>query len=127
MSAINTSRLETRVWNKISKSMHEVAILDYKNQKAMYYDKNGKLHSVSFDNAVIMQKTGLGDDSPEKKDICENDIVICDGEQRVVEYIGTDCQFLARSLDSKEELYKELDSISNIVVVGNIFENPSKE
>lgn len=116
-----------RAWDKISKKMFPVMMIDFAQPHVMIEEINGLLCERDFDEIELMQSTGLKDKND--KEIFDGDIVkftITNGFNYVVdEYGAVSYEFgdfyvingLAKYLIS------DIDT-NEVEVIGNEFENP---
>lgn len=117
-----------RAWHKELKMMFEVKSLVYTLRLARLENRNNVFPSrtCSFDDIILMQSTGLKD---------KNDTEIFEGD--VVEYIDGEFSFIGKVIKSTlgtyvtgidnhsfEDFTDETTMISDVSVVGNIYENP---
>ena len=120
-----------RAWDKISKKMFPVTMIDFGQSYVMIEEINELLCKRDFDEIEIIQSTGLFDKNG--KEIYEGDIVRfsdCDDDVYITpvvwdkNYACFGVSFSGGypiSFDYLEEFYTELKDIE---VVGNIYENP---
>lgn len=116
-----------RAWDKISKKMFPVMMIDFGQSYVMIEEINGLWCERDFDEIEIMQSTGLFDKNG--KEIYEDDIVritLTDGFRYVVGEDGAvkyklGAFYILNGLD--EYLISDFH-IDDIEVVGNIYENP---
>ena len=120
-----------RAWDKISKKMFPVTMIDFGQSYMMIEEINELLCKRDFDEIEIIQSTGLFDKNG--KEIYEGDIVRfsdCDDDVYITpvvwdkNYACFGVSFSGGypiSFDYLEEFYTELKDIE---VVGNIYENP---
>lgn len=119
--------LKFRAWDKISKKMFPVMMIDFGQSYVMIEEINGLWCERDFDEIEIMQSTGLFDKNG--KEIYEDDIVritLTDGFRYVVGEDGAvkyklGAFYILNGLD--EYLISDFH-IDDIEVVGNIYENP---
>ena len=119
-----------RVWDTVKKSMSEVQAIVYTEEKVypVYYKVVRRY--VPFSEAVLMQSTGLFDNSIPKKEIFENDIVEWEHKDTgqlvrgIVKY-DTELGFWGMT----DVRFNDLTAIGylanqRVTVLGNIYENP---
>lgn len=119
-----------RAWDKIKKNMHEVQAIVYIEEKVYPIYQKMKYRYIPFDEAILMQSTGLFDKN--SKEIFEGDIIEWwyskgefisqKGKFEVVWENGAFCP----GKDSDETLFYFLECCEDdwYSVVGNIYENP---
>lgn len=120
-----------RAWDKISKKMFPVMMIDFGQSYVMIEEINGLWCERDFDEIELMRFTDLKDKNG--REIYEGDIIRffdCDGDGYTVpvvwdnDYACFGVSFswgYPISFDYLEEFYTELKDIE---VVGNIYENP---
>lgn len=122
-------RLKFRAWDKISKKMFPVMMIDFGQSYVMIEEINGLWCERDFDEIELMRFTGLKDKNG--REIYEGDIVRyeCCPEIYVEEviYDNKHCNF--GTIDKDGETFSFGALISDIhvgcfEVIGNIYENP---
>ena len=111
-----------RMWNEIISRLHSVDGLYFDREVAQYKDEVGVSRLIKFQNAILMQSTGLYDKNG--KEIFEGDILgTNDGLLNgVVEY-RTDLGMWTNDL-LRYNNFERLCSIANSrEIIGNIYEN----
>ena len=120
-----------RMWNEIISRLHSVDGLYFDREVAQYKDEVGVSRLIKFQNAILMQSTGIFDKNG--KEIFEGDIIrynidvvdikrhptlgfytVLDGREG---FFGD-----GMSIDDFEEDAKEFSKTAEII--GNIYENP---
>ena len=121
-----------RMWNEIISRLHSVDGLYFDREVAQYKDEVGVSRLIKFQNAILMQSTGLKDKNG--KEIFEGDIVT-DGEfARIVQYHQTlgfymfdeegNERFFSDSA-TLEDFEEDAKIVSEILeIIGNVYENP---
>lgn len=121
-----------RMWNEIISRLHSVDGLYFDREVAQYKDEVGVSRLIKFQNASLMQSTGLKDKNG--KEIFEGDIVT-DGEfARIVQYHQTlgfymfdeegNERFFSDSA-TLEDFGEDAKIVSEILeIIGNVYENP---
>lgn len=121
-----------RMWNEIISRLHSVDGLYFDREVAQYKDEVGVSRLIKFQNAILMQSTGLKDKNG--KEIFEGDIVT-DGEfARIVQYHQTlgfymfdeegNERFFSDSA-TLEDFGEDAKIVSEILeIIGNVYENP---
>lgn len=117
-----------RAWDKISKKMFPVMMIDFVQSYVMIEEINGLLCERDFDDVELMQYTGLKDENG--REIYEGDVVRyeCCFESYVEEVIYDDkhCNFGTIDKDEKTFSFDVLISdfdVDCFEVVGNKYEN----
>ena len=111
-----------RAWHKPMQRMSEVLAISYERQKVKIRHLRGTTHiTVTFDDVVIMQSTGLFDKNG--NEIFEGDIVHAYSEGArligVIEYFDN-----AYCIKDKNGIYNSLwINTEHYEVVGNIYQN----
>lgn len=119
-----------RAWDKISKKMFPVGIIDYTIHSIYIKQPNGFYSERDFDRVELMQFTGLKDKNG--KEIYEGDIVrfydYYNEYTKSVVFIESSAGFgvewsknFSMSFDGVSEYY---ELINYFEVIGNIYENP---
>ena len=115
-----------RAWDKISKNMFPVMMIDFGQSYVMIEEINGLWCERDFDEIELMQSTGLIDE--DGKEIFEGDILkTYDGELAKVVWNKELACWEAEFLDEIVDLSEVADVKSNrsdCEIVGNIYENP---
>lgn len=115
-----------RAYHKELKMMYEVLAIDLFNKAVTVKFDKEHYRVYSFDDVILMQLTGLFD---------KNGVEIFEGD--VVEYIDGEFSFIGKVIKSTlgtyvtgidnhsfEDFTDETTMISDVSVVGNIYENP---
>lgn len=116
-----------RVWDTVKKAMHDVQAIVYTEERVYpIYSKLIRKY-IPFGEAILMQYTGLKD---------KNGVEIFEGD--VVEYIDGEFSFIGKVIKSQlgtyvtgsdnhsfEDFTDETTMVSDISVLGNIYENPN--
>lgn len=117
-----------RAWDKISKKMFPVMMIDFGQSYVMIEEINGLWCERDFDDIELMQSTGLKDKNG--REIYEGDVVRyeCCFESYVEEVIYDDkhCNFGTIDKDEKTFSFDALISdfdVDCFEVVGNKYEN----
>lgn len=121
-----------RAWDKISKKMFPVMMIDFGQSYVMIEEINGLWCERDFDEIELMRLTGLKDKNG--KEIFEGDIVKYKyGVNTFTEVVTYDKDFAGFGLVDDDgygstvftfgELAEDVD-FSSLEVVGNIYENP---
>lgn len=118
-----------RAWHKELKMMFEVLAIDFFNKAVTVKFDKEHYRIYSFDDIILMQSTGLFD---------KNGVEIFEGD--VVEYIDGEFSFIGKVIKSPlgtyvigidnhsfEDFTDETTMVSDVSVVGNIYENPELE
>ena len=118
-----------RMWNEIISRFHSVDGLYFDREVAQYKDEVGVSRLIKFQNAILMQSTGLYDKNG--KEIFEGDILGVDTDEEIVNLnIYWDSKHALFMFESKK--YNEKDLLAELVedntypfeIIGNIYENP---
>ena len=118
-----------RVWDTVKKAMSEVQAIVYAEEKVYpIYFKEIRRY-IPFSEAILMQSTGLFDNSTPKKEIFENDIVEWEHKDTgqlvrgIVKY-DTELGFWGMT-DVRFNDLTPIGYLSNqrVTVLGNIYEN----
>ena len=118
-----------RIWNEIISRLHSVDGLYFDREVAQYKDEVGVSRLIKFQNAILMQSTGLYDKNG--KEIFEGDILGVDTDEEIVNLnIYWDSKHALFMFESKK--YNEKDLLAELVedntypfeIIGNIYENP---
>ena len=121
-----------RAWDKISKKMFPVMMIDFGQSYVMIEEINGLWCERDFDEIELMRFTGLKDKNG--REIYKGDIIRffdCDGDGYTVPVVWDNdyaCfsvdwgSNMLTSFDYLEEFYTDLKDIE---VIGNIYENLS--
>ena len=115
-----------RAWDKISKTMFPVMMIDFGQSYVMIEEINGLWCERGFDEVELMQSTGLVD--MYDKEIFEGDVLkMFDGELAKViwnkELACWEAEFLSEIVDLSEVADIQSNR-SDCEIVGNIYENP---
>lgn len=112
-----------RMWNEIISRLHSVDGLYFDREVAQYKDEVGVSRLIKFQNAILMQSTGLVDKNG--KEIFEGDILgTNDGLLNgVVEY-RTDLGMWTNDLLRYNNFERLCSVVSDREIIGNIYENP---
>ena len=118
-----------RVWDTVKKAMSEVQAIVYTEEKVYpIYFKEIRRY-IPFSEAIIMQSTGLFDNSTPKKEIFENDIVEWEHKDTgqlvrgIVKY-DTELGFWGMT-DARFNGLRAIGYLSNqrVTVLGDIYQN----
>lgn len=107
-----------RAWDKISKTMFPVMMIDFGQSYVMIEEINGLWCERDFDEIELMQSTGLIDKND--KEIFEGDIVLIYGE-KISKVFYSQGSFCVGILNGGTPLHGF--SSKQLEVVGNIWEN----
>lgn len=123
-----------RMWNEIISRLHSVDGLYFDREVAQYKDEVGVSRFIKFQNAILMQSTGLFDKNG--KEIFEGDIIRTSAYGCIVgfgEYTyfedddtqTTEIGFYLSFLNVTPATYAPFDNYywDNCEVIGNIYEN----
>ena len=118
-----------RVWDTVKKSMSEVQAIVYTEEKVYPVYFKVVRRYVPFSEAVLMQSTGLFDNSTPKKEIFEGDIVETIYNEKlftgVTVYDQEETDFKATNGRSEYgNNFCYLGGNDSIIVIGNIYQNP---
>ncbi len=110
-----------RAWDKISKNMFPVMMIDFGQSYVMIEEINGLWCERDFDDIELMQSTGLVDENG--KEIFEGDVVHAYGEDAyligVIEYFDN-----AYCIKNKNGIYNPLwTNAEQFEIIGNIWED----
>ena len=113
-----------RAWHKPMQRISKVFAISFERQKVKIRDL-----TVLFDDIILMQSTGLFDNSTPKKEIFEGDIVetIYNGKlfTGVIVYDQEETDFKATNGHNEYgNNFRYLGGNDSIIVIGNIYENP---
>lgn len=118
-----------RAWDKISKKMFPVTMIDFGQSYVMIEEINGLWCERDFDEIELMQSTGLFDKNG--KEVFENDVIRdSDGFEGIVQYDESygmyGIAYLPTLSNGIDMTFEELkDNFRNkFEVIGNIYENP---
>lgn len=116
-----------RVWDKISKTMFPVMMIDFGQSYVMIEEINGLWCERDFDEIELMQYTGLHD--VHGKEVFEGDIIqterYFDGFTDVKLYKGVVKQLEGLwMIDTGNDAVPVFSEIEENIVIGNIYENP---
>lgn len=118
-----------RMWNEIISRLYSVDGLYFDREVAQYKDEVGVSRLIKFQNAILMQSTGLHDKNG--KEIFEGDVLGVDTDEEIVNLnIYWDSKHALFMFESKK--YNEKDLLAELVedntypfeILGNIYENP---
>ena len=121
--------LRFRVWDTVKKAMSEVQAIVYTEEKVYTIYFKVIRRYIPFNEAIIMQSTGLFDNSMPKKEIFENDIVEWEHKDTgqlvrgIVKY-DTELGFWGMT-DVRFNGLRAIGYLANqkVTVLGNIYEN----
>lgn len=108
-----------RAWDKISKTMFPVMMIDFGQSYVMIEEINGLWCERGFDEVELMQSTGLFDENG--KEIFNGDIVLIYGE-KISKVFYSQGSFCVDILNGGTPLHGF--SPKQLEVIGNIYENP---
>ena len=116
-----------RVWDKISKTMFPVMMIDFGQSYVMIEEINGLWCERDFDEIELMQYTGLHD--VHGKEVFEGDIIqterYFDGFTDVKLYKGVVKQLEGLwMIETGNDAVPVFSEIEENIVIGNIYENP---
>lgn len=118
-----------RAWDKISKTMFPVMMIDFGQSYVMIEEINGLWCERGFDEVELMQSTGLFDENG--KELFENDVIRdSDGFEGIVQYDESygmyGIAYLPTLSNGIDMTFEELkDNFRNkFEVIGNVWENP---
>lgn len=118
-----------RAWDKISKNMFPVMMIDFGQSYVMIEEINGLWCERDFDEIELMQSTGLVDENG--KEIFEGDIIKfeCYGIDYVEEVVFDDKVGAFGTVDENGKVFS-FEKLMNdccadyTEVIGNIYESP---
>jgi uncharacterized phage protein (TIGR01671 family) len=114
--------IKFRVWDKERKGfLHQIDI----DSDIIYVDTRWYIHGghALDDNYVMQQYTGIKDENG--KEIYEGDIIFCKAYYGIENRVGIVDYFASSFIvDWRNQIDDPLDEIPDIMVIGNIFENP---
>lgn len=113
-----------RMWNEIISRLHSVDGLYFDREVAQYKDEVGVSRLIKFQNAILMQSTGLYDKNG--KEIFEGDIA------KMAKDVYSDPTYYeivrhrggAYRLESNQHGCELWLRHTNCEVIGNVYENP---
>jgi len=120
------TELKIRAFFKVDRRIYEVRSVDFLNKEVTLWDKETAVNfEASFDEIELMQYTGLKDENGHE--IYEGDIIEFleaeSGETWTAKIVFENLAF--KALDVEDEAYDyDFDDLSDIEVIGNIYENP---
>lgn len=120
-----------RMWNEIISRLHSVDGLYFDREVAQYKDEVGVSRLIKFQNAILMQSTGLYDKNG--KEIFEGDIItngeaVVDVKNHLTLGFYTTVNGVERFFGdntSVRDFNNDVEDFSDVTeIIGNIYENP---
>ena len=119
---MSLENLKFRAWDKGTKLMNDVTVVDLENEEVYYHHwRYGHSEAIAFSDIELLQSTGLKD--AHGTEIYEKDIVRDSyGDVFLIEWL--DGGFVLTDFFSGGYDHCEIDDLESYEVIGNQFQHP---
>lgn len=113
-----------RMWNEIISRLHSVDGLYFDREVAQYKDEVGVSRLIKFQNAIIMQSTGLEDANG--NEIFEADVLRNNAQEYIflVRYDYDNCRWFGEGITINTRIDITRDVLKYYSKIGNRWESP---